>query len=122
MTQPKPKLGKYLVVPALLIVLLFAGYGSLWLYKSEHDETAAHAIRSLIPLLEGYHLRTGSYPERIDLLPSSDRPRKRILKVFSPPELHYDTVEDGFRIRFHQFPLGPFEGYDSRSQEWFCEE
>ena len=118
----KSRLKRYPVALGVTILLVAGAYGCLWLYKREHDNTAMQAIHRMIPLLEDYRHRTGSYPERMDLLPEGDRARKRILTFFSPPELHYDTLRGGYRIRFYQFPLGPFQGYDSRSRQWFCEE
>lgn len=116
------KLKPCLVAVGLAFVLITVVYGALWLYKREHDNMGEQAIHRMIPLLEEYRLRKGSYPERIELPRPGDQAGTTIPRFLLSPELHYDIVKGGYRLRFHQFPLGPFNGYDSRSREWFSEE
>ena len=108
---------KSLIGCGLMVLLLGGGWGFLALYKIEHDNAAEQTIRRLIPMLEAYRSRTGTYPKRIELLPHMDK----ALKVYAP-ELTYLNPGNGYRLRFYQFPLGPFQGYDSRTREWFFEE
>ncbi len=77
-------------------------------------------INMTIPLIEAYQKEHGALPSSLNDL--SSLPKLRPLGIFSPPALNYRRTDASYRIDYHQFPLGPFHGYNSAARDWTCEE
>ena len=87
------------------------------------DESARQDIVTLQKALAKHHARTGIYPDRIDNISASLKiETEKIMLVVPKPQICYLTQPNGYRLQYYHWPLGPFLGYDSRTNDWYCEE
>jgi hypothetical protein len=115
---------KSALIVLIIVSALAAGLWFLGLHIVEQRDAAAlEDIKKLKHALQMHHAKTGTYPSRIDDIA---KPLKigaeKIMLVVPRPRILYFTEPDGYRLQYYHWPFGPFLGYDSRTDDWYCEE
>ena len=105
-------------------VCILAGLWYLGLrIVDQRDSAALEDIKRIKQALQTEHSRTGTYPERIDKIVSTLKiGSSKIMLVIPRPHIRYLTEPGGYRLQYYHWPTGPFLGYDSRTDDWYCEE
>lgn len=107
------------VAACILAGLWYAGLRIV----DQRDEAALEDIKRIKQALQAEHARTGTYPQRInDILSSFNTGSDNIMFVIPRPEIRYFAMPNGYRLQYYHWPMGPFLGYDSRTDDWYCEE
>ena len=119
MNQPARMATYAVVVGAALILCLYA---LLHMYRQSHDSQSEQFIKEAMSAIDTFHSSTSRYPETLDDLPALQSRDKRIMVLFPAPKIYYYKTNHSYRIEYHQFPLGPFHGYDKENGEWYYRE
>ena len=116
---------KIVTIITSLLILAVGVWLSFGLICKNANEAAEQNATQLIFLIDEYYQTNGFYPETITLLLTEDiGSRKKIFGVISVPEIRYEfeSEKTGYKLFYHEFPIGPFHVYSKKETKWHYEE
>lgn len=77
---------------------------------------------TIVETLKQHHDSSGEYPLDINHFLSSKKLHARVWYGFIDRDISIIMNEGFYIIEYHIFPLGPFEGFSFKDNEWFYSE
>jgi hypothetical protein len=103
----------------ILICLLYIGI----IYCSSQINNLTHqqAVK-IVETVKQLHDSTGEYPLDIDQFLFSKELHTQVRYGFIERDIAIIMREGFYIVEYHIFPLGPFEGFSFKDDEWFYSE
>lgn len=116
-------MSKLIYVPIIVGLLLCVSiFVCVTVYKKKHDAVAEEMLKKTIQIVEKYYSLNIKYPDKLSELSEFEGIKKNVMVIFNPPKIYYHKINGFYNLSYYMFPVGPFYGYEKKTNEWFYEE